>query len=83
MLAVRQIMSDSTHPDSNNAASVADGAPLVEVRDLVRHFDVSPPWLNRVLERKPRQIVKAVDGIGFDIKRGQTFSLVGESGCGK
>lgn len=68
---------------SRNGATGADGTPLVEVRDLVRHFDVSPPWLNRVLEGKPRQVVKAVDGIGFDIQRGQTFSLVGESGCGK
>ncbi|MCB1741224.1 MAG: ATP-binding cassette domain-containing protein [Gammaproteobacteria bacterium] len=62
----------------------ADGAPvLVEVRGLAKHFDVSPPWLTRVLERRPRTILKAVDGLGFDIPRGRTFSLVGESGCGK
>jgi peptide/nickel transport system ATP-binding protein len=83
MLAVRQIMNDSTGPDSKQAAPGSDRAPLVEVRDLVRHFDVSPPWLNRILEGKQRQVVKAVDGIGFDIERGETFSLVGESGCGK
>jgi peptide/nickel transport system ATP-binding protein len=58
-------------------------APLVRVRDLARAFDVSAPWLNRVIERQPRQILKAVDGVSFDIPRGQTFSLVGESGCGK
>ena len=34
--------------------------PLVEVRDLSKRFDVSAPWLNRVLERKPRQHVHAV-----------------------
>ena len=56
---------------------------VLKVTDLVRYFDVSPPFLNRVLERAPRQIVKAVDGISFEIKRGDTFSLVGESGCGK
>ena len=34
--------------------------PLLEVRGVTRHFDVSPPWLNRVLERRGRAIVKAV-----------------------
>ena len=57
--------------------------PLVEVRDLAKIFDVSAPWLNRVVERKPRQFVHAVDGVSFAIERGQTLALVGESGCGK
>ncbi len=57
--------------------------PLVEVRDLAKTFDVSAPWLNRVVERKPRQFVHAVDGVSFSIERGQTLALVGESGCGK
>jgi peptide/nickel transport system ATP-binding protein len=56
---------------------------LVEVRDLAKVFDVSAPWLNRVVERKPRQFVHAVDGVSFDIERGRTLALVGESGCGK
>ncbi len=58
-------------------------APLVEVRDLTKIFDVSPPWLNRVVERKPRAFVHAVDGVSFSIERGKTLALVGESGCGK
>jgi peptide/nickel transport system ATP-binding protein len=58
-------------------------APLVEVRDLAKTFDVSPPWLNRVVERKGRQFVHAVDGVSFAIERGKTLALVGESGCGK
>ncbi|UZG43827.1 ABC transporter ATP-binding protein [Caldimonas thermodepolymerans] len=58
-------------------------APLVEVRDLSKTFDVSAPWLNRVVERKPRQFVHAVDGVSFAIERGRTLALVGESGCGK
>ena len=57
--------------------------PLVEVHDLAKTFDVSAPWLNRVLERKPRQLVHAVDGVSFSIARGTTLALVGESGCGK
>ncbi|MFP5400214.1 MAG: ABC transporter ATP-binding protein [Gammaproteobacteria bacterium] len=63
-------------------ASVATRT-LVEVRDLAKVFDVSAPWLNRVVERKPRQFVYAVDGVSFAIERGTTLALVGESGCGK
>jgi peptide/nickel transport system ATP-binding protein len=57
--------------------------PLVQVRDLEKTFDVSAPWLERVVERKPRQVVHAVDGVSFEIARGRTLALVGESGCGK
>ncbi|MBN9340001.1 MAG: ATP-binding cassette domain-containing protein, partial [Comamonadaceae bacterium] len=57
--------------------------PLVRVHDLAKTFDVSAPWLNRVIERKPRTLLHAVDGVGFEIARGQTLALVGESGCGK
>jgi peptide/nickel transport system ATP-binding protein len=58
-------------------------SPLVQVHDLAKTFDVSAPWLNRVVERKPRQVVHAVDGVSFAIERGKTLALVGESGCGK
>ncbi len=57
--------------------------PYVEVNDLKKVFDVSKPWLNRVIERSPRQFLKAVDGVSFEIKKGETFALVGESGSGK
>jgi peptide/nickel transport system ATP-binding protein len=57
--------------------------PLVEVQDLAKTFEVSAPWLNRVVEGKPRQFVHAVDGVSFEIGRGRTLALVGESGCGK
>ena len=57
--------------------------PLVVAHDLAKTFDVSAPWINRVLEGKPRQLLHAVDGVSFEIQRGQTLALVGESGCGK
>ncbi len=57
--------------------------PLIQVDSLARSFDVSPPLLHRLLYRLPRAALKAVDGISFDIPKGKTFSLVGESGCGK
>jgi len=56
---------------------------LVQAHDLAKTFDVSAPWLNRVLEGKPRQLLHAVDGVSFEIERGTTLALVGESGCGK
>ena len=60
-----------------------DARPLVRATDLAKTFDVSAPWLNRVIERKPKMLLKAVNGVSFDIERGTTLALVGESGCGK
>ena len=62
---------------------MSKATPLVVAHDLAKTFDVSAPWLNRVLEGKPRQLLHAVDGVSFEIEKGKTLALVGESGCGK
>ena len=52
--------------------------PLLSVRGLVKHFKLNPKGL---FEAPP--VLRAVDGIDFDVTRGETLGLVGESGCGK
>ncbi|MCC7151876.1 MAG: ATP-binding cassette domain-containing protein [Rubrivivax sp.] len=75
-------MSVGTPQAAPPGASLAQ-VPLVQVQDLAKVFDVSAPWLERLLGRKARQFVHAVDGVSFTITRGRTLALVGESGCGK
>ena len=54
------------------------GPPLLEVRNLVKHFPIGGGLFGR-----PRALIRAVDGVSFTIRRGETLGLVGESGCGK
>src|SRR3954464_2003778 len=56
---------------------------MLEAVGVTHHFDVSRPWLQRVLSGEHRQTLRAVDDVSFAIPRGTTLSLVGESGCGK
>ena len=60
-----------------------NGVPAVEVSGVSRAFDVSRPWLTRILAGEPRRYLKAVEDVTFEIERAETFGLVGESGSGK
>jgi oligopeptide/dipeptide ABC transporter ATP-binding protein len=68
---------DATRQDSALVGETGDA--LIEVRDLVKEFPIKGSYLVR------RQLgaVHAVDGVTFDVRRGETFGIVGESGCGK
>ena len=59
------------------------GEIVVDVKNLSKTFDVSAPWLNRLIERTPKQYLHAVEDVSFEIRKGETFALVGESGSGK
>ena len=59
--------------------SAADATPVLQVDGLVKHFPVS----RGLIRRKVIGMVRAVEGVSFEIARGETLALVGESGCGK
>jgi oligopeptide/dipeptide ABC transporter ATP-binding protein len=56
---------------------------LVELENITRIFDVSKPWLNRLIERLPRALLTAVSDVSLSIEEKSIYALVGESGSGK
>ena len=75
---LRRMSVDAT-PAGRRSRAARSGDALIEVRDLVKEFPIKGSYLVR------RQLgaVHAVDGVSFDVRRGETFGIVGESGCGK
>src|SRR5690554_1724736 len=61
------------------AENVKSNETLLEVKNLVKHF----PITKGIIFSKQVGAVKAVDGVSFTVKKGETLGLVGESGCGK
>jgi peptide/nickel transport system ATP-binding protein len=89
LLTVRDFMDEAGHalnvPEARLALQVkrpgqalAADPVLLEVEDLTTHFSVRGGWFGG-----GGKVVKAVDGVSFTLRRGQTLGLVGESGCGK
>ena len=56
---------------------------FIHVEQLHRRFDLSEPWLARMIYGRPKRFLDAVDNVSFTIERGKTYALVGESGSGK
>jgi oligopeptide/dipeptide ABC transporter ATP-binding protein len=66
-------------PRPDGAAAPSSTGTLVEVRDLVKHF----PITRGIIFQRKIGAVRAVDGVSFDVRRGETLGIVGETGCGK
>ncbi|GIG55761.1 oligopeptide ABC transporter ATP-binding protein OppF [Longispora fulva] len=71
-------MAPPDRPVGGDVPPPPTGIPLLEVRDLTRHFPV-----HRNLFGRARAVVRSVDGVNLTIAPGETLGLVGESGCGK
>ena len=70
---------DTLVEERPHAATEAGSEPLLRVTDLVKRF----PITSGIIFQRTIGMVHAVEGVSFDIKEGETFGLVGESGCGK
>ena len=60
----------------------AEARPLLAVRDLRKHYDLRR-GLRRLVQSSRQNTIRALDGVSFEIRRGETLGVIGESGCGK
>ncbi|MBE7383487.1 MAG: ABC transporter ATP-binding protein [Leptolyngbya sp. SIO1E4] len=73
---------DLQQADIRDQLSVTE-APLLRVENLQQHYTLAVNPLARLLGRQSNSVIRAVDGVTFDLHHGEIFGLVGESGCGK
>ena len=67
---------------SVSASGEASPSPILQITQLKQHYTIEPNFIQRLFN-KPRETIKAVDGVNLELYSGEIFGLVGESGCGK
>ena len=87
-IALRDLLPEDAPQSSPAAPAVVENTPLLTVTNLVKEYprQDSSSSLSRLFNRSPKEDntpFKAVDGLSFNVKRGESVGLVGESGCGK
>jgi oligopeptide/dipeptide ABC transporter ATP-binding protein len=82
-VASTTILRDAPDGAPQDEGSRGERATILDVHGASCRFEVSQPWLSRIISHTPRRVLRAVEDISFKVERGTTFSIVGESGCGK
>jgi len=78
--AALHIQAVDTHQSKENTNH---SSPLLQVKDLKQHYTLESNFFEQLLFKKEAAVIKAVDGVSFELYSGEILGLVGESGCGK